>query len=87
MIAEAWLAVAIMVGVHSDGMQDILVFKQPKHGHFHSVAECADFVNKNPEPFIRTMWKFYGQRPVERIICVRKEKLKEILAQQNSVDS
>ena len=87
MIAEAWLAVAIMVGVHSDGMQDILVFKQPKHGHFHSVAECADFVNKNPEPFIRTMWKFYGQRPVERIVCVRKEKLKEILAQQNSVDS
>ena len=87
MIAEAWLAVAIMMGVHSDGMQDILVFKQPKHGHFHSVTECADFVNKNPEPFIRTMWKFYGQRPVERIICVRKEKLKEILAQQNSVDS
>ena len=87
MIAEAWLAVAIMVGVHSDGMQDILVFKQPKHGHFHSVAECADFVNKNPEPFIRTMWKFYGQRPVERIVCVRREKLKEILAQQNSVDS
>ena len=63
------------------------VFKQPKHGHFHNVQECTDFVNKNPEPFIRTMWKFYGQRPVERIVCVRREKLKEILAQQNSVDS
>jgi hypothetical protein len=87
MIAEAWLAVAIMVGVHSDGMQDILVFKQPKHGHFHSVAECADFVNKNPEPFIRTMWKFYGQRPFERIVCVRRENLKKILAQRDSVDS
>jgi len=86
-MVEAWLAVAIMMGVHSDGMQDLLVFKQPKHGHFHNVQECTDFVNKNPEPFIRTMWKFYGQRPVERIVCVRREKLKEILAQQNSVDS
>tara|TARA_Y100000004_G_scaffold102320_1_gene114807 strand:- start:184 stop:444 length:261 start_codon:yes stop_codon:yes gene_type:complete len=86
-MVEAWLAVAIMMGVHDDGMQDLLVFKQPKHGHFHNVQECTDFVNKNPEPFIRTMWKFYGQRPVERIVCVRKEKLKEILAQQNSVDS
>ena len=86
-MVEAWLAVAIMMGVHDNGMQDLLVFKQPKHGHFHNVQECTDFVNKNPEPFIRTMWKFYGQRPVERIICVRKEKLKEILAQQNSVDS
>ena len=86
-MVEAWLAVAIMMGVHDNGMQDLLVFKQPKHGHFHNVQECTDFVNKNPEPFIRTMWKFYGQRPVERIVCVRKEKLKEILAQQNSVDS
>ena len=86
-MVEAWLAVAIMMGVHDNGMQDLLVFKQPKHGHFHNVQECTDFVNKNPEPFIRTMWKFYGQRPVERIVCIRKEKLKEILAQQNSVDS
>ena len=52
-----------------------------------SYSGWSAFVNKNPEPFIRTMWKFYGQRPVERIVCVRREKLKEILAQQNSVDS
>ena len=87
MIKEAWFAVAVMMGVHEDGMQDLLIFKQPKHGHFHSSGECKTFVNNNPEPLVRTMWKFYGQRPVERIVCVRKEKLKEILAQQNSVDS
>ena len=86
-MVEVWFAVAIMMGVHDDGMQDLLVFKQPKHGHFHNVQECTDFVNKNPEPFIRTMWKFYGPRPVERIVCIRKEKLKKIMAQQDSVDS
>jgi len=46
MIVEAWFAVAVMLGVHDNGMQDILVFKQPKHGHFHSVNECKDFVNQ-----------------------------------------
>ena len=38
MIAEAWFAVAVMLGVHENGMQDILIFKQPDHGHFHSAA-------------------------------------------------
>ena len=47
-------------------MQDILIFKQPTHGHFHSAIECTTFVNENPKPLIQTIWKYYGQRPVER---------------------
>ena len=87
MIVEAWFAVAVMLGVHDNGMQDILVFKQPKHGHFHSVTECKDFVKNNPEPLVKTVWKFYGQRPVERVICVNEDVLNKFIAQNNSVDS
>ena len=87
MIVEAWFAVAVMLGVHDNGMQDILVFKQPKHGHFHSVDECKDFVKNNPEPLVKTVWKFYGQRPVERVICVNEDVLKKFIANNNSVDS
>jgi len=87
MIVEAWFAVAVMLGVHDNGMQDILVFKQPDHGHFHSVAECKEFVKNNPEPLVKTVWKFYGQRPVERVICVNEDVLNKFIAQNNSVDS
>jgi len=87
MIVEAWFAVAVMVGVSSDGMQDLLVFRQPKHGHFHSSIECQTFVNENPLPLIQTMVKFYGQRPVERILCVREDRLKNFINEQKSVDS
>ena len=87
MIVEAWFAVAVMLGVYENGMQDILVFKQPKHGHFHSVTECKDFVKNNPEPLVKTVWKFYGQRPVERVICVNEDVLKKFIAHNNSVDS
>ena len=87
MIVEAWFAVAVMLGVYDNGMQDILVFKQPKHGHFHSVDECKDFVKNNPEPLVKTVWKFYGQRPVERVICVNEDVLNTFVAQNNSVDS
>jgi len=87
MIVEAWFAVAVMLGVHDNGMQDILVFKQPDHGHFHSASECTTFVNENPKPLIQTIWKYYGQRPVERVICVNEDVLNKFIAQNNSVDS
>ena len=87
MVAEAWFAVAVMLGVHENGMQDILVFKQPKHGHFHSVTECKEFVKNNPAPLVQTVWKFYGRRPVERVICVNKDVLNKFIAHNNSVDS
>ncbi len=87
MIVKAWFAVAVMLGVHNNGMQDILVFKQPKHGHFHSVTECKEFVKNNPEPLVKTVWKFYRQRPVERVICVNEDVLNKFIAQNNSVDS
>ena len=87
MIAKAWFAVAVMLGVHSNGMQDILIFKQPTHGHFHSATECTTFVNENPKPLIQTLWKYYGQRPVERVICVREDRLKDFVSQQEKVDT
>ena len=43
MIVEAWFAVAVMLGVHDNGMQDILIFKQPTHGHFHSAKRVYNF--------------------------------------------
>ena len=54
-----------------------LYLNKPKHGHFHNVQECTDFVNKNPEPFIRTMWKFYGQNLLKELYVFVERSLKK----------
>ena len=46
-----------------------------------------EFVKNNPEPLVKTVWKFYRQRPVERVICVNEDVLNKFIAQNNSVDS
>ena len=82
MIAETWFAVAIMLGVHSDGTQDVFIFQQPKeHGHFHSSVECTDYVRDNPLPFIRTLATQYGPRPIEKVLCVPEENVKRFITE------
>ena len=49
--------------------------------------EHEEFVKNNPAPLVQTVWKFYGQRPVERVICVNEDVLNQFIAQNNSVDS
>ena len=76
MIAEAWFAVAVMLGVHNNGMQDILIFKQPEHGHFHSSVMCQRFIGDHPFKLARALIKEYGNRPPEQIMCVPEETVK-----------
>lgn len=84
MIAETWFAVAIMLGVHSDGTQDVFIFQQPKkHGHFHSSVECRNYVRDNPLPFIKTLASQYGPRPIEKVICVPEENVNRFLEELN----
>ena len=81
---EGWFAIAIMLGVHSDGTKDVYIFQQPKeHGHFHSAMECRDFVRNNPVPIIKTLVERYSGRPVEKLLCVPEEKVKKFLVEQN----
>ena len=61
MIAETWFAVAIMLGVHSDGTQDVFIFQQPEeHGHFHSSTECKQYVQDNSLSVIKALVIEYG---------------------------
>ena len=84
MIAETWFAVAIMLGVHSDGTQDVFIFEQPKeHGHFHSSVECRNYVRDNPLPFIKALASQYGPRPIEKVICVPEENVKRFITELN----
>ena len=84
MIAETWFAVAIMLGVHSDGTQDVFIFEQPKeHGHFHSSVECRDYVRDNPLPFIKALVGQYGGRPIEKVICVPEANVREFIEERN----
>ncbi len=81
---EGWFAIAIMLGVHSDGTKDVYIFQQPKeHGHFHSAMECRDFVRNNPVPIIKTLVERYSGRPVEKLLCVHEKKVKKFLVEQN----
>ena len=84
MIAETWFAVAIMLGVHSDGTQDVFIFEQPKeHGHFHSSVECRDYVRDNPLPFIKALVGQYGGRPIEKVICVSEANVREFIEERD----
>ena len=77
---ETWFAVAIMLGVHSDGTQDVFVFEQPKeHGHFHSSVECGDYVRDNPLPFIKALVNQYGSRPIQKVICVHEDNVRQFI--------
>ena len=80
MIAEGWFAVAIMLGVHSDGTQDVYIFEQPEeHGHFHSSMECKDFVKDNPVSLINALVSQYGPRPVEKVLCVPEKNVLQFI--------
>ncbi len=83
-MVEAWFIVAVMLGVHSDGTQDVYIFEKPKkHGHFHSSVECRDFVRDNPIPIIKALANQYGKRPIQKVLCVHEENVKKFLVEQN----
>ena len=80
---ETWFAVAIMLGVHSDGTQDVFVFQQPKeHGHFHSSVECRDYVRDNPIPIIKALANQYGSRPIQKVLCVPEENVRQFIQER-----
>ena len=83
-MVEAWFIVAVLLGVHSDGTQDVYIFEKPKkHGHFHSSVECRDFVRDNPIPIIKALANQYGKRPIQKVLCVHEENVKKFLVEQN----
>ena len=80
---ETWFAVAIMLGVHSDGTQDVFVFEQPKeHGHFHSSVECRDYLRDNPIPLIKTLVNQYGSRPIQKVLSVPEKNVRQIIEER-----
>ena len=84
---ETWFIVAIMLGVHSDGTQDVYIFEQPKeHGHFHSSMECRDFVRDNPIPIIKALGDQYGERPIQRVVCVPEENVLKFVEERDIKD-
>ena len=83
MIVETWFAVAIMLGVHSDGTQDVYIFQKPEeHGHFHSSTQCRDYVRDNPVPIIKALTNQYGNQPLEKILCVPEENVRKFIEGQ-----
>ena len=84
MIAETWFAVAIMLGVHSDGTQDVFIFQQPEeHGHFHSSTECKQYVQDNSLSDIKALVIEYGPRPIEKILCVPEKNVRQFIEERN----
>ena len=84
MIIETWFAVAIMLGVHSDGTKDVFIFQQPKeHGHFHSSTECKQYVQDNPLPIIKALVTEYGPRPIEKVLCVPEKNVRQFIEERN----
>ena len=84
MIAETWFAVAVMLGVHADGTQDVFIFQQPEeHGHFHSAMQCKDYVKDNPLPLINTLVEEYGPRPIQKVLCVPEKNVRQFIEERD----
>ena len=84
MIAETWFAVAVMLGVHADGTQDVYIFQQPEeHGHFHSARQCKDYVKDNPLPLIKALVEEYGPRPIQKVLCVPEKNVRQFIEERD----
>ena len=80
MIKEAWFIVAIMSGVYEDGTKDVFIFQEPQeHGHFHSSTDCRDHVRNNPVPIMTALSNQYGNQPLEKILCVPEQNVRNFL--------
>ena len=87
MIAETWFAVAIMLGVHADGTQDVFIFQQPEeHGHFHTVTQCKDYVKDNTISIVKALLNEYGPRPVQKVLCVSEKNVKRFVEERDLMD-
>ena len=84
MIIETWFAVAIMLGVHSDGTKDVFIFQQPEeHGHFHSSTECKQYVQDNSLSVIKALVIEYGPSPIKKILCVPEKNVRQFIEERN----
>ena len=87
MIAETWFAVAVMLGIHADGTQDVYIFQQPEeHGHFHSSMECKDYVKDNTISIVKALLNEYGPRPVQKVLCVPEKNVRRFIEERDLMD-
>jgi hypothetical protein len=80
---KLWFIVAVMLGVYSDGTQDVYIFEQPKQGNLYSAGECKSFVRDNPLPIMRAIADEFSGRPIQKVICVSEENVKRFMEERN----
>ena len=72
-----------MLGVHSDGTQDVYIFEQPQQGNLYSARECQSFVRNNPLSIVRAIADEFSGRPIQKVICVSEENVKRFMEERN----
>ena len=84
-MVKAWVIVAVMTGVYSDGTKDVFIFQRPSdHGHFHKSATCYKYIGDNPFKLVKALDNDYGDRSPEKIMCVPEETIQSFMEQSKT---
>ena len=71
-----WYILVVMMGMFSDGSQDIFVYHKPE---LPSLDACQEYVYvQSAEIRNQTMIQFEGKQ-IEQVFCMREDKLKKFL--------
>lgn len=71
-----WLILVVMMGSFSDGSKDTYLYFQPE---FENVGECQDYVVANAGNIKRQMIVEFMGKPIDRVWCIRQDRIKDIL--------
>lgn len=71
-----WYILIIMMGMYPDGTNDTYVYTQPT---LPSLEACQQYVYQQSDVLRQDMMIEFDGKSIERVFCIREEKLKKFL--------
>jgi len=71
-----WYILVVMMGMFSDGSQDIFVYHQPE---LPSLQACQEYVYVESATIRQQMMMEFEGKQIEQVFCMREDKLDKFL--------
>jgi len=72
----SWYVFVLLIGLYADGTQDTYLYTEPSH---ESLETCQSWVQSNASGIRRDMMVQFGGKSIDRVYCMREDKLKRFL--------
>ena len=78
-----WFVLVVMLGMNTDGTQDLFIYNEPT---LDTLDQCQQYVYQAGPSIRRHMWTEFDGRDIERVYCIREDKLKLFFESQKGRD-